>query len=110
MAGPIFRGVHAQRLLLEYDDERSGTFGPLEDVREDTTVVLGLVTTKSPRLETVEALAARIREAARIVPLERLAVSPQCGFASSVVGNRVTVEDERRKLGVVVETARAVWG
>ena len=110
MARPIFRGVHAQRLLLEYDDERSGTFGPLGDVPGDKTVVLGLVTTKSPRLEETEALATRIREAARIVPLERLAVSPQCGFSSSVVGNRITVEDERRKLRVVVETAKAVWG
>ena len=77
---------------------------------EDKTVVLGLVTTKSPRLETAQQLTERIMEASRSMPLERLALSPQCGFASSIVGNRITVEDEKRKLGVIVETARKVWG
>jgi 5-methyltetrahydropteroyltriglutamate--homocysteine methyltransferase len=95
---------------LEYDDERSGSFAPLKDVPEDKTVVLGLVTTKSPRQETAEALSARIREAARYLPLERLALSPQCGFSTSVLGNRISLDDQRRKLRAVVETAQAVWG
>lgn len=73
-------------------------------------VVLGLVTTKNPREETSEELTERIRLASRFVPLERLALSPQCGFASSAVGNRLSVEDEKRKLRTVVETARSVWG
>ncbi len=77
---------------------------------EDKTVVLGLVTTKSPRRETVEGLSARIREAARYIPLERLALSPQCGFSTSIIGNRISVEDQRRKLRVVAEAAGAVWG
>ncbi len=96
--------------MLEYDDERSGSFEPLRDVPEDKTAVLGLVTTKTPRPETVEDLTARVREAARFAPLERLAISPQCGFSTSVIGNRISVEDQERKLRVVVETARAVWG
>jgi len=107
---PIFRGTRAQRLLLEYDDARSGGFEPLGLVPEDKTVVLGLVTTKSPRLETVEELMARVLEATRYVPLDRLALSPQCGFASSIIGNAITVEDERNKLHLVVETAQRVWG
>ncbi len=73
-------------------------------------VALGLVTTKSPRLETRESVNARIEAASRFVPLERLALSPQCGFSTSIVGNRVTVEDERGKLGLIVETAGKVWG
>ncbi len=76
----------------------------------DKTVVLGLVTTKSPRRETVEGLSARIREAARYIPLERLALSPQCGFSTSIIGNRISVDDQRRKLRVVAETAGVVWG
>ncbi len=110
IARPIFRGIRAQRLLLEYDDTRAGSFAPLREVPEDKTVVLGLVTTKSPRRETPQQLAARIREASRFVPLDRLALSPQCGFASSIIGNRLSIEDQQRKLEVVVETARAVWG
>ena len=110
LAGRLFPRVRAERLLLEYDDERSGDFEPLREVPEDKTVVLGLVTTKSPRAETVEELAARIRAAARHMPLERLALSPQCGFATSVLGNALTVDDERAKLRTVVETAAAVWG
>lgn len=110
IAKPIFQGIHAHRLLLEYDDERSGSFTPLQDVPDDKIVVLGLVTTKTPRVETREWLSERIRDASRFVPLERLAISPQCGFATSVIGNRITVEDETRKLAVLVETAREVWG
>jgi 5-methyltetrahydropteroyltriglutamate--homocysteine methyltransferase len=96
--------------LLEYDDARSGSFEPLRHVPEDKMVVLGLVSTKTPRVENRVELAGRIREASRFVPLERLALSPQCGFASSVLGNRISPEDQRRKLQLVVETAREVWG
>ena len=110
LAGRLFRRVKAQRLLLEYDDARSGGFEPLAQARDDTICVLGLVTTKTSRRETVSELAARIREAATVVPLDRLALSPQCGFATSVVGNALTVEDERAKLATIVETAAEVWG
>ncbi|MDQ3867528.1 MAG: cobalamin-independent methionine synthase II family protein [Actinomycetota bacterium] len=109
LAERIFPVVRAERLLLEYDDERSGGFEPLAAVPDDKTVVLGLVTTKTRRRETVEELAARLREAARFVPLERLALSPQCGFATSVLGNAVSPEDEHTKLETVAATARAVW-
>jgi 5-methyltetrahydropteroyltriglutamate--homocysteine methyltransferase len=106
----IFGSVKANRLLLEYDDERSGDFEPLRHVPEDKTVVLGLVTTKTGRRrETVEELEARIREAERYVPLERLAISPQCGFSTSVVGNEISVEDEKHKLRTLVETTERVW-
>jgi 5-methyltetrahydropteroyltriglutamate--homocysteine methyltransferase len=110
IAGPIFRGIHAQRLFLEYDDERSGSFEPLREVPEDKMVVLGLVTTKSPRRETTSELARRINEAARFFPLEQLALSPQCGFSTSIVGNNISVEDEQVKLATIVKTAHAVWG
>jgi len=110
IARTVFRRVRAQRLLLEYDDARSGSFEPLKEVPEDKLVVLGLVTTKRPRLEPMEELESRIREASRFVPLERLAVSPQCGFSSSVIGNAITLADQERKLRLVVETARRVWG
>jgi 5-methyltetrahydropteroyltriglutamate--homocysteine methyltransferase len=110
LATRVFPRIRADRLLLEYDDERSGGFDPLAAVPEDKTVVLGLVTTKTPRRETVDGLAGRIRDAARFVPLDRLAVSPQCGFATSVVGNAISFEDQRRKLRTVARTARAVWG
>src|SRR5262249_39805436 len=109
IAKPVFQGIHAHRLLLEYDDERSGSFVPLRHVRADKMVVLGLVTTKSPRVETPEELTARIKQASRFVPLERLALSPQCGFSTSVLGNRISLEDESRKLRCIAETARAVW-
>jgi 5-methyltetrahydropteroyltriglutamate--homocysteine methyltransferase len=110
IAGPIFSRIRADRLLLEYDDERSGDFEPLRLVPEDAVVVLGLVTTKTPRAETVEELAARVREAAAFVDLDRLAISPQCGFATSVEGNAVTEDDERRKLATLAATAREVFG
>jgi 5-methyltetrahydropteroyltriglutamate--homocysteine methyltransferase len=105
----VFTRSRFQRFLLEFDDERSGGFEPLRAVPDDRFVVLGLVTTKKPRLESVEELRHRINEAARFVPLERLALSPQCGFASTMEGNRVTPEDQWRKLHRVGETARAVW-
>ena len=110
IAKPIFQGIRAQRLLLEYDDERSGSFEPLKAVPEDQMAVLGLVTTKTPILETSEELIRRINEASRYMPLERLALSPQCGFSTSIVGNRITVEDEKRKLTVIVDAAKEVWG
>lgn len=111
--GPIarvFGRSRAHRFLLEYDDERSGGFEPLRAVPEDREVVLGLVTTKKPRLESMDELRRRIDEAASFIPLERLALSPQCGFASTMEGNRITPEDQRRKLQRVAETARLVWG
>jgi 5-methyltetrahydropteroyltriglutamate--homocysteine methyltransferase len=106
----VFSRSRFQRFLLEYDDERAGGFEPLRGVPGDRTVVLGLVTTKKPRLESVDELRRRIDEAAKYVPLERLALSPQCGFASTLAGNRVTPDDQREKLRRVAETARRVWG
>ncbi len=97
-------------MLLEYDDERSGSFEPLTEVPEDKMAVLGLVTTKRSCRETKEELIARVEEASQYIPQERLALSPQCGFSTSIVGNRVTVEDEVYKLGVIVRTAQEVWG
>jgi methionine synthase II (cobalamin-independent) len=110
IARPIFQGVRAHRLLLEYDDERSGGFEPLLHVRDDQLVVLGLVTTKTPRVETVDSLAQRIHDAARIVPLDRLGLGTQCGFSTSIVGNAISEDDERRKLTAIAETAARVWG
>src|SRR5579885_3536717 len=106
----IFSQSHFNRFLLEYDDARSGGFGPLKHVPEDRFVVLGLVTTKKPRLESPDELRQRIEEAARFFPLERLALSPQCGFASTMEGNLVSAEDQRRKLELVANVAREVWG
>jgi 5-methyltetrahydropteroyltriglutamate--homocysteine methyltransferase len=111
--GPIarvFRRSRVHRFLLEFDDERSGDFAPLSDVPDDRVVVLGLVTTKTPLLEPVDALRRRIEEAAKVVPLERLALSPQCGFASTMAGNRISPDDQLLKLQRVAEAARLVWG
>ena len=110
IAARLFRGVNAQRLLLEYDDERSGSFEPLREVPDDRMVVLGLVTTKSGRRETVEELERRTREAAAFIDLERLAISPQCGFATSVVGNALTQDDERAKLETIARASAVIWG
>ncbi|HLZ60463.1 MAG TPA: cobalamin-independent methionine synthase II family protein [Ktedonosporobacter sp.] len=106
----IFGQTHFQRFFLEYDDERSGGFEPLRHVPEDRFVVLGLVTTKKSRLESADELRQRIVEAAQFIPLERLALSPQCGFASTMEGNRISYEDQRRKLELVASVAREVWG
>ncbi|MBI3637471.1 MAG: cobalamin-independent methionine synthase II family protein [Candidatus Rokubacteria bacterium] len=111
--GPIarvFSKSRFQRFLLEYDDERSGGFEPLRTVPADREVVLGLVTTKKRRVESVDELRRRIEAAATFFPLARLALSPQCGFASTMEGNRVTPEDQQQKLARVAETARLVWG
>jgi len=110
IASTVFRKIKAHRLLLEYDDVRSGSFEPLRHVPDDKSVVLGLITTKTPHMENRQEVTRRVRDASRYVPLERLALSPQCGFASSVIGNRISLEDEKRKLRLLVETARAVWG
>lgn len=96
--------------MLEYDDARSGSFEPLRDVPDDKFVVLGLVTTKRPELESMDLLTERVAQASRYVSMERLGLSPQCGFASSVIGNRISFDDQRNKLDLVVKTARAVWG
>ncbi len=110
IASKVFRETKFQRFLVEYDDERSGGFEPLQFVPEDRTVVLGLVTTKKPVLEVKEALKQRIQEATRYIPLDRLALSPQCGFASTEAGNLLTPADQEAKLRLVAETAREVWG
>ena len=90
IAAPVFGRIHADRLLLEYDDERSGTFDPLRLVPGGKVVVLGLVTTKTPRIEPLEQIKARLDEASSLIDAERLALSPQCGFATSVAGNAIT--------------------
>ena len=111
--GPItkvFQKTRFHRFLLEYDDERSGGFEPLRQVPEDRTVVLGLVSSKKPSLESKDELKQRIEQASEFIPLERLAISPQCGFASTIEGNLVTTADEKAKLRLVAETAREVWG
>jgi len=111
--GPIARVLSRSRFdryLLEYDDERSGGFEPLAEVPEDRVVVLGLITTKRPQLEAEEQLKRRIADAARIVPLERLALSPQCGFASTMEGNKLTQVEQRAKLDLVARVARSVFG
>jgi 5-methyltetrahydropteroyltriglutamate--homocysteine methyltransferase len=110
IARPIFGGIHADRLLLEYDDERSGSFDPLSLVPEHKVVVLGLVTTKKPGLESGEELAARVRAASRFVGLDRLAVGTQCGFATSEGGNALGPEDQRQKLALIVQVAEEIFG
>src|SRR5262249_31246032 len=110
IARTVFRRVRAQRVLLEYDDARSGGVPPPGEVPRDKRSVLGLITTKRPDLEPIDVLEQRIHEASRFVPLERLAISPQCGFSSSVVGNTLSPTDQERKLRLVVETAQRVWG
>jgi len=109
IAQQVFTRARFHRFLLEYDDERSGTFEPLKYLPDDRVVVLGLVSTKRAQLETMELLQARIAEASRLVPLDRLALSPQCGFASTSEGNRISPDDQRRKLQLVGSTARSVW-
>ncbi len=110
IAEKLFGSLDVDAFLLEYDSERSGGFEPLRLVPRNKTVVLGLITTKEPKLESQDALRRRIDEAARYVPLENLALSPQCGFASVAAGNLISMDDQWRKLELVVETARKVWG
>jgi 5-methyltetrahydropteroyltriglutamate--homocysteine methyltransferase len=110
IAEKAFNLLEVDRFLLEYDTERAGGFEPLRFVPPDKTVVLGLISSKDPRLESQEQLLRRIDEAAHYVPLDNLALSPQCGFASTAPGNRLTWDEQRRKLELVVETAHKVWG
>ncbi|MFG2941442.1 cobalamin-independent methionine synthase II family protein [Streptomyces sp. NPDC048282] len=110
IAERVLAEVEADRFLLEYDTERSGGFEPLRFVPPTKTVVLGLVSSKAPELESVDALRRRIDEASQYIPLEQLALSPRCGFASTGRGHLLTVDDQRRKLELVAETARLVWG
>lgn len=110
IAERLFGTLAVDRFLLEYDTERAGTFEPLRFMPEDKTVVLGLVSSKESKLEAQDDLLRRIDEAARYVPLERLALSPQCGFASTEAGNLLTHDEQWRKLELVVDTARKVWG
>jgi methionine synthase II (cobalamin-independent) len=110
VAEAVFGGLRADGLFLEYDDERSGGFEPLQFVRDDTAVVLGLVTTKTPALEDKDALKRRVEEAAKYVDIDRLCLSGQCGFASTVEGNALTVDQEKAKLALIVEVADEIWG
>jgi 5-methyltetrahydropteroyltriglutamate--homocysteine methyltransferase len=109
IAERLFHTLDVDTFLLEYDDSRSGGFEPLRWLPHTKNVVLGLVTTKQAALESPRFLLDRIEEAARYVPIENLAVSPQCGFASVAAGNLLTIEEQWRKLELVVKTAREVW-
>ena len=110
IAERLFTGLDHQRLLLEYDTPRAGNFEPLRFVPQGKIAVLGLVTTKTGEVETLDGLQRRIEEAGRHLPLERMALSPQCGFASGLVGNLLSEEEQWQKLDVVVQTAQRVWG
>jgi 5-methyltetrahydropteroyltriglutamate--homocysteine methyltransferase len=110
IAEKLFNGLNHPRLLLEYDTERAGSFEPLRFVPKGKTIVLGLITTKLGRVETMDELRRRIDRAVRYIPIEQLALSPQCGFASSIMGNLLSEDEQFRKLDVMVETAAKVWG
>ncbi|MEA3027023.1 MAG: 5-methyltetrahydropteroyltriglutamate--homocysteine methyltransferase [Alphaproteobacteria bacterium] len=110
IAERLFTELPHHRFLLEYDSPRAGSFAPLRFLPKGKVAVLGLVSTKVPEMENVDALKRRIDEAAKVIPVDQLAISPQCGFASDVVGNLISVDDQKRKLEIVVETARQVWG
>ncbi len=110
IAEKLFGSLQVDRFLLEYDTDRSGGFEPLRLVPRGKSVVLGLVTTKEPQLELQSELRRRIEEAAKFVPLENLALSPQCGFASVAAGNLLSAEEQWEKMALVVDTARKVWG
>lgn len=109
IAEQLFNELAVDRILAEYDSPRSGNFEPLRFVPDDKVVVLGLITTKEPQLENLDDLKRRIDEASRYVPLDRLALSPQCGFASTLPGNLVTEADQRAKLELLCRVAREVW-
>jgi len=110
VAEGVFGGLKVDGLFLEYDDERSGTFEPLRFVPADQVVVLGVMTTKTPELESKDTLKRRVEEAAKYVDIDRLCISGQCGFASTVEGNSLTIDEERAKLDLLVETASEIWG
>ena len=110
VAEALLSEMNIDAFFLEYDDERSGDFRPLRYLKPGKTVVLGLVTTKTAQLEDQDMLRRRVDEAAKYVPIEQLAISPQCGFASTHQGNLLTVDEEKRKLELVADTARIIWG
>jgi 5-methyltetrahydropteroyltriglutamate--homocysteine methyltransferase len=110
VAEALLKEMDIDAYFMEYDDDRSGDFRPLRYLPKGKTVVLGLVTTKFGKLESKDALKRRIEEAAKYAPMEQLALSPQCGFSSTVHGNLIAVEDQRSKLKLVIDTAREVWG
>jgi 5-methyltetrahydropteroyltriglutamate--homocysteine methyltransferase len=110
IAEKVFGGLQVDRFLLEYDTERAGSFEPLRFIPPGKQVVLGLITSKLGQLENQDDLLRRIDEASKYVPMENLAISPQCGFASVQQGNQLTADEQRRKLELVVETARRAWG
>src|SRR5262249_797335 len=110
IAERLFNQLEVDTFLLEYESERAGTFEPLRFVPKGKNVVLGLVSSKVPQLENEQHLTRRIEEASRYVPLEYLAVSPQCGFASTNEGNLLTEEEQWQKLKLVVDIAKRVWG
>ena len=110
VAEQLFGETDVDAFFLEYESERAGGFAPLRHVPNDKTVILGLISSKRPELEPLDLLRRRVDEASRHIALDRLGVSPQCGFASSVGGNPLSLDDERRKLARVVELADAVWG
>ena len=110
IADLVFRRENVQSLYLEFDDARSGDFRCLRHVSPDKKVVLGLITTKTAQLENPETIIARIQEASQYIPLERLYLSPQCGFASCEIGNKLTEEEQWAKLKLVKEIAESVWG
>jgi 5-methyltetrahydropteroyltriglutamate--homocysteine methyltransferase len=109
VAERAFSNLRVDRLLLEYDTDRAGGFEPLRFVRKGTTVVLGLISSKVPQLEPQDQLRRRVDQAAKYVPIENLAISPQCGFASSSSGNLLSIDEQRRKLELVADTARRIW-
>ncbi|MGB6564625.1 MAG: hypothetical protein WBE69_18640, partial [Candidatus Binataceae bacterium] len=110
VADTLFNKINVDSYFLEYDTPRAGTFEPLRLVPRHKTVVLGLVSSKFPELEPKELLKMRIDEAAKYIDLDQLSISPQCGFASTAPGNKITVEDETAKIRLCVEVAREVWG
>jgi 5-methyltetrahydropteroyltriglutamate--homocysteine methyltransferase len=110
IAEQLFNTLHHHRLLLEYDSDRAGGFEPLRFVPKNKVAVLGLVSSKVPQLETAEQLKRRIEEAARCLPLDQLALSPQCGFASGIAGNLLGEDDQWRKFDVIQQVAAQVWG
>jgi 5-methyltetrahydropteroyltriglutamate--homocysteine methyltransferase len=109
VAERFFANTNVSHFLLEYDTARAGDFAPLRFVPKSKGVVLGLVSTKTPALENLSDLKRRAEDAARFIELDRLAISPQCGFASTVAGNQLSEKDERAKLALVVEAARTIW-
>jgi 5-methyltetrahydropteroyltriglutamate--homocysteine methyltransferase len=110
VADILFNKINIDAYFLEYDSPRAGTFAPLRYVPANKTVVLGLVSTKTPELETVDYLKKRIDEASKYVPLAQLCLSPQCGFSSNYIGNPVTIDDQKKKLSLIVKVAEDVWG